>query len=348
MGLECRAQQGYIVSGKIQGMTVQHVFLVSSATGTLDTLGRVSVNSGSFFIQGSVTGVREALLVFEGVDVTVPFLLENAVFQVLVTPQGIALQGGGSEQELLRQYNHVAQEFVVAQQKIQAEVENIKGNEAKLKELQNKVDVMYAELVEKNMMLIKEHKDRYATAYVIAAGMRNDSEETLRNKYELLDETIRVTVPGKKIAMALEQYEKLAKGNIAPNFTVKKPNGDSFTLHDVQCKLKLLHFWRSDNPDCRHLNSELVKYYQDYRSRGLEIVSISLDENAAEWKRAIGSDGMIWVNGTELKGWESVLLYMFDRVPYFILMDAENRIVAKGLNITELGKNIAELLKKRK
>lgn len=350
MFLRGQAQNGYIVSGKIQNVAIHRVVIVSSETGSLDTLGKAVVNNGSFLIQGCVGGVQEAQLVFEDVDAVVPFLLENAVFQVMVTPRGIALQGGGAEQELLRKYNQVVQDFAVIQKQIQTEAMEVQGDEVKLKELQMRADEAYKKSAEKTMMLIKANARYYATAYVIAAGIQNETEESLREKYELLDESIHETMPAKKITVILEQYKKLTDGNMAPNFTVKNPIGDSFTLYDVHCKLKLLHFWASNDSDCRQINSELVKYYQDYRSRGLEIVSISLDENTAEWKRAIGSDGMIWQNGIELKGWdaEPIRLYMVNSVPYFVLIDAENRIVAKGLQVGTLEKKIAELLKKRK
>lgn len=350
MFLRGQAQNGYIVSGKIQNVAVHQVSLVSSETGNLDTLGEAIVNNGSFLIQGCVDGVQEAQLVFEGVDAVVPFLLENAVFQVMVTPRGIALQGGGAEQQLLRKYNQVVQDFAVIQKQIQTDAMKVQGDEIKLKELQMRADEAYKKSAEKTMMLIKANARSYATAYVIAAGIRDETEESLRKKYELLDESIHETMPAKKIAVVLERYKKLTDGNMAPNFTVKNPRGDSFALYDVHCKLKLLHFWISDNLDCRQINSELVRLYQDYRSRGLEIVSISLDKNVAEWKHAVGSDGVIWQNGSELKGWESesVGLYMVKNIPYFVLIDAENRIVAKGIKEAELEKNILELLKKRK
>ena len=33
-----------------------------------------------------------------------------------------------------------------------------------------------------------------------------------------------------------------------------------------------------------------------------------LDESVAMWKQAIGLDGMIWTNGSDLKGMESEML----------------------------------------
>lgn len=36
-----------------------------------------------------------------------------------------------------------------------------------------------------------------------------------------------------------------------------------------------------------------------------------LDESVAMWKQAIGLDGMIWTNGSDLKGMESEIVHLF-------------------------------------
>ena len=93
----------------------------------------------------------------------------------------------------------------------------------------------------------------------------------------------------------------------------------------------------------------MVKFYLQYRPKGLEIVSVALDESAAMWKQAIGLDGMIWTNGSDLKGMESeiVRLYLVRDLPTYFLLDAENRIVARNLSFPEL-RAMAELTKKKK
>ena len=59
---------------------------------------------------------------------------------------------------------------------------------------------------------------------------------------------------------------------------------------------------------------------------------------------------MIWTNGSDLKGFDSEIarLYLVNDVPYTILIDGENRIVAKNLRGKNLQKKVGELLKKGK
>ena len=111
-----------------------------------------------------------------------------------------------------------------------------------------------------------------------------------------------------------------------------------------------MYFWLSTDPSCRQDNIELVKLYSQYRPQGLEIISISLDDDRVKWKNTIGLDGMVWINGLDLRGFDSLVarLYMVNDLPTIFLIDAENRIVAKGLRGNDLRKKMAELLKKNK
>ena len=142
----------------------------------------------------------------------------------------------------------------------------------------------------------------------------------------------------------------MIEGEVAPNFTLMKPDGNTFTLHGLPAKWKVIHFWAAQQGSSRQDNSDLVKFYLQYRPKGLEIVSVALDESAAMWKQAIGLDGMIWTNGSDLKGMDSeiVRLYLVRDLPAYFLLDAENRIVARDLSFPELRAKMAELTKKKK
>ena len=84
----------------------------------------------------------------------------------------------------------------------------------------------------------------------------------------------------------------------------------------------------------------------------MEIVSISLDENPFAWTRAIEADGIsIWYNGSDLRGVNSPIAkeYMVSTtLPYYFLIDAENRIVFKGSSTAELRQHISDLTKKKR
>ncbi|WP_018337480.1 TlpA disulfide reductase family protein [Butyricimonas synergistica] len=341
-----KAQEGFQISGKMGNMTDGTLLLVSEESGKPDTLGTIGVKNGTFVFTGKVLRPVAAYLTPANGEGMIPLILENANFMINVSNAGALIQGG-KQQELLSRFTRISQSFMAEQAKVAAEARQPGADVAAL---QARVDQAYEASVNATLELIKANPDEYATAHVIALGIGSETEEGLRSKYELLGEAARATIPGKRIAAALEQYEKLAVGEVAPNFTLAKPDGNTFSLHDVPAKWKLVHFWAARVESSRRDNADLVKLYLQYRPRGLEIVSVALDDNHAMWKQAIGLDGMIWTNGSDLKGMDSeiVRLYLVNDLPAYFLLDAENRIVARGVSLPEFREKLAELTKKRK
>ena len=344
--IACAAQEGYQISGKVNGIADGKMLLVSEESGKPETLATTMINNGVFTFKGKINQPVAVYLTLENGDGMIPLILENASFMVNVSNTGALIQGG-RQQELLTRFTRISQSFMAEQAKVAAEAQQPGAN---VQALQERVNKAYEASVNATLELIKANPDEYATAHVIALGISGETEEGLRSKYELLGEAARATVPGKRIAAALERYEKLAVGEIVPNFTLAKPDGNTFTLHDVPAKWKLVHFWAAHVENSRRDNAELVKLYLQYRPRGFEIISVALDNNHAMWKQAVGLDGMIWTNGSDLKGMDSEVarLYMVNDLPAYFLLDAENCVVARDLSLPELREKLAELTKKKR
>jgi len=138
----------------------------------------------------------------------------------------------------------------------------------------------------------------------------------------------------------------------APDFTMPDLNGDSVSLSDFEGKLVLLDFWASWCKPCRLANPKMVKLYEEFNDKGLEIISISLDGSPQQktakqdWKKAVETDKLTWTQVSELKGWESEIrnLYNFRSIPYTVLIDVDGRIIGQNLDEYSLETKIAELL----
>ena len=340
------AQECYRISGKISGMTAGALLLIGNEEEKPDTLGTTTVKDGVFIFTGKVNRPMAAYITSSDGNRMIPLILENTSIMVNIGNTGVLVQGG-KQQELLTRFTRISQVFLAEQAKVVAKAQQPGEN---IQILQDQLNKAYETSMNATLELIKANPDDYATAHVIALGIREETEEGLRSKYNLLGETARATVPGKRIAATLEQYEKLAEGEIAPDFTLVKPDGDAFSLHDVPAKWKLLHFWAAHVDNSRRDNIDLVKLYLQYRPRGLEIISVALDDNRSMWKQAIGLDGMIWTNGSDHKGMNSeiVHLYLVNDLPAYFLLDAENRIVARDLLLPDLRLKLAELTKKKR
>src|SRR5262245_27852736 len=73
-----------------------------------------------------------------------------------------------------------------------------------------------------------------------------------------------------------------AEQRIAPDFELKTLAGRKVKLSDFRGKVVVLNFWATYCGPCRVEMPWLVDLYKQYRSRGLEVVGVSMDDEGAQ------------------------------------------------------------------
>jgi len=116
--------------------------------------------------------------------------------------------------------------------------------------------------------------------------------EPLKQIYSLLSEKAKETAPGKLLEARIADLEKVGIAATAPDFTLTTPEGKQVSLYSVKGKLKIIDFWASWCGPCRMENPNMVKLYNDFKDKGLAIVSVSLDERKVPWVQAIKKDAV--------------------------------------------------------
>lgn len=153
-------------------------------------------------------------------------------------------------------------------------------------------------------------------------------------------------------AVGLSAHVVNAQGpipNIADHrldFTVTDLNGDSIKLSSLKGKVLILDFWASWCGPCRFSNKQLVKLYNKYKDKGLEILSVSLDEEIKDWKKAVTKDKITWVQGIDRGGWDALAAtkWQVDALPASFVVNKNGDVVAINPEKDELEKKIKELL----
>ncbi len=148
---------------------------------------------------------------------------------------------------------------------------------------------------------------------------------------------------------SIEIEKKTAVGQKFTDFAMKTPEGKDLKLSDVVAKNKvtLVDFWASWCGPCRMEMPNVVKDYKTFKSKGLGIVGVSLDNDAEAWKKAIKDLGITWEQMSDLKGWEceGAKLYNVRGIPATVLIAQDGTIIAKDLRGEELTNKLQELLK---
>lgn len=137
-----------------------------------------------------------------------------------------------------------------------------------------------------------------------------------------------------------KRKEKIETEKIFQNFQMKDNHGNIFELSSLNKKLILLDFWASWCMPCRRKHPKLAELYKKFADKGFEIVSISLDDNEIEWKKAIVKDSLTWINVSELKGWETSLSesYFINTIPFAFWLDKDMKIIGNELSEKEIEK----------
>lgn len=124
--------------------------------------------------------------------------------------------------------------------------------------------------------------------------------------------------------------------------------GDSVKLSDYvgHYKYVLVDFWASWCGPCMREMPNVKAAYAKYKSRGLEIVGISLDRSKEPWQGAVKRVGITWPQMTDYtpNGSKVASLYGVQYIPYIIIFDKKGNIVAKNLHGEEMLQKLEELM----
>ena len=126
------------------------------------------------------------------------------------------------------------------------------------------------------------------------------------------------------------------------------PQGQTVWVGDYvgQNKLVLIDFWASWCGPCIRELPNVVKAYERFHDKGLEIVGVSLDKDKASWLAAIEQTGQKWPQMSDLKGWDcaGAQIYGIQSIPANVLIDDHGKIVARDLRGDALLKEIESRL----
>ena len=146
-----------------------------------------------------------------------------------------------------------------------------------------------------------------------------------------------------------ERKRQELEGKPYTDFTFLSTSGQKTKLSSTIDKTKyvLVVFWASWCSPCLAEQPIIKDIYESYKSKGLEVIGISLDEKETAWKEAIKRIGSTWIQLRDTKGGNSGIkdIYGFTAIPYAFIIDRDGKIVALGIPGVILKQYISRLLK---
>ncbi|MCX2680153.1 TlpA disulfide reductase family protein [Galbibacter sp. EGI 63066] len=316
----------------------------------VDTL---EVIAGKFEFSGTAESPEIHYLFFDGFQGVLPIILEEGNIDVTAYKDSLnysLIEGSPSNEDftafiqnsrsIRQKISDIQKQGMAAQQK---------GDTVTMNTLKETFEEVQQEARDYEESFVKNNTDSYVSVLVLEQMMlsKKKTTEEINELFNNLSDEVKATAKGKKIAEELEKVDKLSVGAVAPDFSAPNPEGETISLKSsLGEKITILDFWAAWCKPCRAENPNLVKLYEEYHDQGLNIVGVSLDRKAEDWKKAIADDQLSWTHMSNVKFWQDPIaqLYNIKSIPASFVLDADGKIIARDLRGKALDDKIASLL----
>lgn len=209
-------------------------------------------------------------------------------------------------------------------------------NHSRLKHEQY-TNVLIGRLQKKNLesrkiiiKFIKHHPNSYVSSYFFYSLANQLPLDSAKKIYYSFSENIQNSSNGLFIKELFQQKEKNKIGNIAYNFMTFDYEKQKVELNQFKGKYLYIDFWASWCIPCREQFPKLKNLYYKYKSKGFEVLTVSIDKDTIQWRRAIVKDGLnIWSNISVSKEIEDNYDNVNNPIPSGLLINPDGKIVWK-------------------
>jgi len=188
------------------------------------------------------------------------------------------------------------------------------------------------------LKFICQHPKSYISYYLFMANiLRNNvvKPDSLESIFTSLNKEYITSKKSEQADSIVKQKlfaSKFGIGNTFPNIKFKTISNNYYNLSDFTQKgYVLICYWASWCSPCRQNIPRLKNINNTFASKGLQIISISIDDNEKNWKDAVEKEQMPWtqicdiekyIEGTSLRK----MLYM-TFIPQYYLLDKSGAII---------------------
>jgi peroxiredoxin len=342
------ANNKFTITVHMEGFTAPLVFM-NYGTFNTSKLDSAVVHNGDFVFTGSVAEPVQAMIFTKNYQLRFDLFIENTKITVkgnidaqdklVVTGSPVVMEFDALNRAVLdnRQAAYGIYQKLDSVRKLNDTVSVARFQAAFDKQYKNE-QVIKTEF-------IRTHPKSYISSKELLLYINGANLEEGTKLYNALDEKIRNSIQGKEIADRIAILNSTMEGKPALGFTQTDIKGGSVSLADYKGKYVLIEFWASWCGPCRAESPNLLKNYLVFKNKGLNVLSISLDNNADYWKKAIEKDGMPWTQVSDLKGWnnEVAKLYGIRAIPANFLIGPDGKIIARDLRGEILHKKLSEV-----
>ncbi|MEZ4802945.1 MAG: TlpA disulfide reductase family protein [Gelidibacter sp.] len=363
---QTKKMDGYVINGTAKGLyNGMRVYLkAADERGSQMPQDTAIVMDEKFKFEGKVDYPQMWYLSINSVGGFIPVMVENENIEIVFNKDDIDASkiSGTKANEALYNYTKGYKELMDKRVNLNKEFTktlNPNNNVDSISKL--RINTQFAEINQQLQdypyQFLKTNDDNYFSLSLIENILKSNPAdfEPIDNAYANLSTDVKNSVYGQMVGSKIEAIKKkneslamLNIGKVAPEFSAPDPDGKQVSLKDIKGKATIIDFWASWCGPCRKENPNVVKVYQKYHDKGLEIISVSLDKPGQKdkWLKAIQDDKLTWHHVSNLNYFNDPVaqLYNIQSIPATYILDADGTIVAKSLRGQQLEDKIAEML----
>ena len=353
----CSQKPGFEIQGTVADSQAdgKQVYLVKY--GEEAPIDSAVVTNGAFTFQGEqatptlcvlYVGDQEMRRVRAGENApyTAIFTLENARLQAVLNEEAPAVSGTPENDA----FKALQDQVKGIRAKAEPLTDQLKSADEAVKEAaMEQYEAIEAEASQALKAYIEANCDKQVAAKVFSDARYDLSDEDQEAILAKANDTFKAVRGIDKMIEHLNILKNSAVGKMFIDFEMADAEGKMHKLSEFvgNGKVVLIDFWASWCPPCRADMPNLVAAYKQYKSKGFEIVGISLDSKADAWAKGVQDLGITWTQLSDLQGWKNAgaALYGVNSIPHTILVDKDGTILCKKLHGKEIAAKLEEILK---
>ena len=314
------------------------------------------IENGKFELKGSTDNIDLGFIRIENEKINLPIILEEGKIKINIVKDSLQKSTieGTSNIDKFQKFNNESVAILEKVKKFEKE------NNPKMQKALTENDTVTVNKIKKeyknfqndmndySKTFIKNNPDAFISVLLLENFLMREyiPATEIKSFYDKLDKKLVNTKSAQNIKKTLDLMLAVVVGKPAPKFSAKSPEGKLISLDESLGKVTIVDFWASWCAPCRKENPNVVALYNEYHSKGLNIIGVSLDQDAKKWKDAIAKDNLSWIHVSNLKYWDEPIgkQYGISSIPATFILDAKGNIVAKDLRGDALRAKVKELL----